>query len=234
MRSSQYFKMSLTKGSRWVKNRPMLDIPKIVPVFPLPTVVFFPKTYLPLHIFEPRYCEMVRESLKGDQVIMIALLKEGWENNYYGNPEIYPVGCVGKIVKSQDLEDGRYNILLYGLVRVRIKEPIYEKNYRQAWVEQLLPMEHGVQSLGANLRHGLLEQLKGYGKLIGAQPQMEHFLKIEMDDETLVNLFSAELNFTMTEKQFLLEAEILPQQCKRLIDLIQFKIHEVANGQASS
>jgi hypothetical protein len=54
-----------------------------------------------------------------------------------------------------------------------------------------------------------------------------------MDDETLVNLFSAELNFTVTEKQFLLEAEVLPQQCKRLMDLIQFKIHEVVQGQAS-
>ncbi len=233
MRSSQYFKMSLTKGGRWVKNRPMLDIPKIVPVFPLPTVVFFPKTYLPLHIFEPRYREMVRESLQGDRMIMMALLKEGWENNYYGNPEIYSIGCVGKIVKNQILDDGRYNILLYGLVRVRIKEPIYKKSYRQAWVEQMLPMEHGVQSLGTNLRGGLLEQLKEYGKLIGAQQQMEHFLKIEMDDETLVNLFSAELNFTVTEKQFLLEAEALPQQCKRLMDLIQFKIHEVVKGQAS-
>lgn len=212
----------------------MLDIPKIVPVFPLPTVVFFPKTYLPLHVFEPRYREMISESLKGDRIIMMALLKEGWENNYYGNPEIYPVGCVGKIVKNQVLEDGRYNILLYGLVRARIKEPIFKKSYRQAWIEPMLAMEHGVQTLGANLRDGLLEQLKEYGKLIGAQPQMEHFLKIEMDDETLVNLFSAELNFTMTEKQFLLEAETLSQQCKRLMDLIQFKIHEVAKGQASS
>jgi Lon protease-like protein len=211
----------------------MLDIPKIVPVFPLPTVVFFPKTYLPLHIFEPRYREMVRESLQGDRMIMMTLLKEGWENNYYGNPEIYPIGCVGRIVKNQTLDDGRYNILLYGLVRVRLKEPIYEKTYRQAWVEPLAPMEHGVQSLGANLRDGLLEQLKEYGKLIGAQQQMEHFLKIEMDDETLVNLFSAELNFTVTEKQFLLEAEALPQQCKRLMDLIQFKIHEVVKGLAT-
>ena len=212
----------------------MLDLPKIVPVFPLPTVVFFPKTYLPLHIFEPRYCEMVRESLERGQIIMMALLKEGWENNYYGNPEIYSIGCVGKIVKSQALQDGRYHVLLYGLARVRIKEPLYEKSYRQAWVEPMLPMEHGVKSLGSNLRDGLLGQLKEYGKLIGAQQQMEHFLKIEMDDETLVNLFSAELNFTMTEKQFLLEAETLSQQCKRLMDLIQFKTHEVVKGQASS
>jgi Lon protease-like protein len=234
MRRFRYFKISLTKATHWVKNRPMIEIPKIVPVFPLPTVVFFPKTYLPLHIFEPRYREMVRDSLKGDQVIMMALLKEGWEKDYYGNPEIYSIGCVGKIVKSQALEDGKYNILLYGLARVQIKESICERSYRQAWVERLVPMELGVRVLGANLREGLLGQLKEYGKRISAQQQMEQFLKIEMDDETLVNLFSSELNFTVTEKQFLLEAETLSQQCKRLMDLVQFKIHEVVKGQASS
>ena len=226
--------MRLTNGTGSVKNRPMVELPKIVPVFPLPTVVFFPKTYLPLHIFEPRYREMVRDSLKGDQLIMMALLKEGWENSYYGSPEIYPMGCVGKIVKSQDLEDGKYNILLYGLARAQIKESIFEKSYRQALIEPMSPMEHGVRTLSASLREGLLGLLKEYGKLIGAQQQMENFLKIEMDDDTLVNLFSSELNFTVTEKQFLLEAETLSQQCKRLMDLIQFKIHEVVKGQASS
>lgn len=210
-----------------------MELPKIIPVFPLPTVVFFPKTYLPLHIFEPRYREMVRDSLRGDQIIMMALLKEGWEKDYYGNPAIYSIGCAGKIVKSQTMDDGKYNILLYGLARVQIREPIYEKSYRQAWIELFHSIEHSVQILNANLREGLLGQLKEYGKLIGAQQQMENFLKIEMDDETLVNLFSSELNFTVTEKQFLLEGETLTQQCRRLMDLIQFKIHEVMRGQAS-
>jgi Lon protease-like protein len=177
---------------------------------------------------------MVRDSLRGDQVIMMALLKGGWEKDYYGNPEIYSVGCVGKIVKSQALVDGKYNILLYGLARVQIKESIFEKSYRMAWVEHLMPMKLGARALGVNLREDLLGQLKEYGKRIGAQQQMEQFLKIEMDDETLVNLFSSELNFTVTEKQFLLEAETLSQQCKRLMDLVQFKIHEVVKGQASS
>jgi Lon protease-like protein len=212
----------------------MLEIPKIVPVFPLPTVVFFPKTYLPLHIFEPRYLEMVRDSLRGAQVIMMALLKEGWEKEYYGSPEIYSIGCVGKIVKTQPLEDGRYNILLYGLAKVQVRESLFDKSYRQVWVEPIHPMEHGVRSLEDSFRASLLEQLKDYSRMIGARSQMEQFLKVEMDDETLVNFFSSELNFTVTEKQFLLESETLSQQCRRLMDLIQFKIHEVARGQASS
>jgi Lon protease-like protein len=211
----------------------MVEFPKIVPVFPLPTVVFFPKTYLPLHIFEPRYREMVRDSLAGDQMIMIALLKEGWEKDYYGSPEIYSIGCTGKIVKSQMLEDGKFNILLYGLMRVQIKEPLFDKSYRQAWIEPWLPKEQSIQSVSPHLKEEFLGQLKEYGKLIGAQQQMDSFLKIEMDDETLVNLFSSELNFTVIEKQFILEAETLSQQCKRLMDLIQFKIHEVVKGHAS-
>jgi uncharacterized protein len=211
----------------------MFKIPQILPVFPLPTVVFFPKTYLPLHIFEPRYREMVRDSLKGDQLIAMTLLKEGWEKNYYGNPEIYGTGCVGKIVKTQALDDGRFNIVLYGLVRIHVKKSIFDKNYRQAWIDPLPAVEHGVEALSEKLRKNLVEQLKNYGKLIGVQNQMELFLKTEMDDETLVNLFSSELNFSVTEKQFLLESEDLVQQCKRLMDLIQFKIHEVMRGQAS-
>jgi len=226
--------MTLTKEPSWDKNRPMRQIPKIVPVFALPTVVFFPKTYLPLHIFEPRYREMIRDSLKGRQVIAMALLKEGWEKNYYDTPEVYPMGCVGKIVKTQALEDGRYNIVLYGLARVHLKEPFLERSYRQSWIDPAPPIEQGVQSLSPSLKERLLGHLKDYGKLIGAQQQMELFLKVEMDDETLVNLFSSELNFTVMEKQFLLEAETLSQQCKRLMELIQFKIHEVMRGQAYS
>ena len=212
----------------------MLQIPKIVPVFALPTVVFFPKTYLPLHIFEPRYRKMIRDSLKGDQVIAMALLKEGWENNYNNTPEVYRMGCVGKIVKTQTLEDGRYNIVLYGLVRAHLKEPFLDRSYRQAWIDTAPSIEHGSQVLSTSLKEGLLGHLKEYGKLIGARQQMELFLKVEMDDETLVNLFSSELNFTVMEKQFLLEAETLTQQCKRLMELIQFKIHEVTRGQAFS
>lgn len=209
----------------------MAKFPDIVPVFPLPTVVFFPKTYLPLHIFEPRYREMIRDSLDGSQMIAIALLREGWEKGYYGNPEIYPLGCLGKMVKAQELGEGRYNILLYGLVKVLFLESLFEKIYRQARIEPV-PLEHS-QTLGAHLKERFLQQLREYGKLIGAKQQMDLFLKTEIDDETLVNLFSSELNFTVVEKQFLLEAETLTQRCRRLMELIQFKIHEVTSGHAS-
>src|SRR5512144_2094739 len=82
-------------------------IPSRIPVFPLPNVVFFPKTYLPLHIFEPRYRRMVADVTMGGQCIAMALLKEGWEPDYYGNPAVYPALCIGRIVSVQPLPDGR-------------------------------------------------------------------------------------------------------------------------------
>ncbi len=210
----------------------MIHLPKTSPIFALPSVVFFPRTYLPLHIFEPRYREMVKDCLRGDQMITMALLKEGWEKDYYGNPEIYSLGCIGKMIKTQLLEDGRYNLILYGLAKVQIKEGIFDRSYRQGWID-VVAQGLRAQTLSPDLKRKLLTQLHEYGRLIGAEQQMQGFLRVEMDDETLVNLFSSELNFTPTEKMFLLEADTLTQQCKRLVELTQFKIHEVTKGQAS-
>ncbi|KAB2835285.1 MAG: hypothetical protein F9K51_00470, partial [Candidatus Dadabacteria bacterium] len=86
-----------------------------VPLFPLSTVVFFPNTLLPLHVFEPRYKQMVKDVSTSERIIGMALLKPGWESNYYGNPEVYDVVGMGRIVSSETFEDGRINIVLYGL-----------------------------------------------------------------------------------------------------------------------
>ena len=99
------------------KHAEPFPIPNRLPVFPLPNVVFFPKTYLPLHIFEPRYRRMVADVTMGGQCIAMALLKDGWEPDYYGNPAIYPALCIGRIVSVQPLPDGCSNILLQGLER---------------------------------------------------------------------------------------------------------------------
>jgi Lon protease-like protein len=68
-------------------------LPPAIPIFPLPNVVLFPNVFLPLHIFEPRYKEMVADALAGDRIIGMALLRPGWEGDYEGRPPIYPVGC---------------------------------------------------------------------------------------------------------------------------------------------
>src|SRR5437763_12628020 len=84
-------------------------------LFPLPNLVLFPYVIQPLHIFEPRYRQMTADSLAGDRLLTMALLRPGWEESYEGRPAVHPVGCLGKIVADQHLENGRYNLLLRGL-----------------------------------------------------------------------------------------------------------------------
>ncbi len=107
----------------------------MIPLFPLSTVVFFPNTLLPLHVFEPRYRQMVSDASKSERIIGMALLKPGWEANYYGNPEVFDVVGMGRIVSSEAFDDGRINIVLYGLKRVRILEIAKQSPYRLARVE---------------------------------------------------------------------------------------------------
>ncbi len=205
-------------------------IPKIIPVFPLPDLVFFPKTYLPLHIFEPRYRQMVVDAKSGDQMIGMVLLKEGWEEEYYQNPAIFPVGCVGRLIKVEPLEDSRFNIVLYGLKKFMIKDEFFDQSYRQAAVELLGPRTEALATIGTELKECLIRLLKEYGLLVKIEQQIELLVKSHLDDEALVHTLSFALNFTPLEKQFLLEAEDLDQQGHRLVDLIQFKIHEVRSG----
>ena len=94
----------------------------LLPLFPLPNVVLFPNVFLPLHIFEPRYREMVADALAGDRLIGMVLLRPGWEHDYEGRPPVYPIGCSGVITHVERLPDGRYNIVLRGLERFRIVE----------------------------------------------------------------------------------------------------------------
>lgn len=108
-------------------------------LFPLPNLVFFPGVVQPLHIFEPRYRAMTADALEGDKLIALALPKPGWEADYAGAPAIHPIACLGKIATAQRFEDGRYNLLLRGVSRVRIISELDGPTaYRTARV-QLLP-----------------------------------------------------------------------------------------------
>src|SRR4030095_9548216 len=102
----------------------------LLPLFPLPNVVLFPNVFLPLHIFEPRYREMVADALASDPLIGMVLLKPGWEQEYEGRPPVYPIGCSGVITHVDQLPDGRYNIVLRGGERFRIVEEDFGRAYR--------------------------------------------------------------------------------------------------------
>src|SRR5260370_17055418 len=95
-------------------------LPPTIPIFPLPNVVLFPNVFLPLHICEPRYRQMVDAALNGDRIIGMVLLRPGWEGDYEGRPPVYPIGCAGVITHSERLPDGRFNIVLPGMEKFRI------------------------------------------------------------------------------------------------------------------
>lgn len=196
-------------------------IPEIIPVFPLPHVVFFPQTYLPLHIFEPRYRQMVKQTITNGQCIGMALLKEGWEDNYYGKPAFFELGCVGRIVKVYKLPDGRYNIVLQGLERCRYREEATESTYRMAKIS-LHPLVG--TSLDPQIRSRLYTIVERYAREKQADALIDQRAVQQATDLVLVHSLSAGLDFTPIEKQFLLESETLNQQARRLIDLIQMKL----------
>src|SRR5687767_4350769 len=113
---------------------------RAVPLFPLPNVVLFPRAVLPLHIFEERYKLMTAHALAGERLVAMALLKPGWEKNYYHKPAIEPVVCVGMILTHEKLPDGKYNFLLQGQSRARVMRDVGDLPYPTADL-QTLPEE---------------------------------------------------------------------------------------------
>jgi Lon protease-like protein len=140
-----------------------------LPVFPLPDVVLFPHTLLPLHIFEPRYREMVRDCLASDRRLVMALLKPGWEREYYGRPPVCPVAGAGEIIQHEELSDGRFNVLVRGTMRVGIAAELpSEKLYR---VVRVRPVADRYPSDGPSMLTGRIERLKVFYLRILAEVQ---------------------------------------------------------------
>lgn len=182
--------------------------------------------YLPLHIFEPRYRQMVTDAGAMGNCIGMALFKEGWQENYYGNPAIYALGCVGRVVSKQHFPDGRSNIMLQGLCRYKILEEEWDRTpYRQARIVPVL--EQISEPLNHEIRAGLLAMLRE--SLVHDDSDQALFgngLESDLSDEVLVNTLSASLDFTPLENQLLLEADTVRQRARRLSDLLHFKRYE--------
>jgi Lon protease-like protein len=196
-------------------------LPSSIPLFPLPTVVFFPNVSLPLHVFEPRYREMVADALEGDRLIGVVLLRPGWEPDYEGRPAVYPVGTAGIITFSEQRPDGRYNIVLRGFEKFRILDEDQSRSYRIARVEPLMeePAESDRAALRAERRR--LESLlvpQPTGR--GVDPQVPP----TMADEDMVNALAQYLDLEPIEKQALLEREGVVSRCRSLIDLLEMKV----------
>ena len=112
-------------------------LPPTIPIFPLADVMLFPGATRPLHVFEQRYREMIADALDGDRLIGMVLLEPGHEADYEGNPPVFPIGCVGVIAEVDELPDGRFNIVLGGLMKFRITGEDHSRSYRLAHVEPI-------------------------------------------------------------------------------------------------
>ena len=190
-----------------------------LPLFPLPNVVLFPNVFLPLHIFEPRYREMIADALNSDRMIGMVLLRPGWERDYEGRPAVYPIGCSGVITHNERLTDGRYDIVLRGLDRFRIVQENHDRSYRRAIVENL-PDEApaGDQRRIIHTYRTRLEAILGTDPRVG-----DARIPSAMGDEDLVNALAQYLDLEPLEKQALLEKPCLRARAESLVELLEMK-----------
>ena len=194
----------------------------LLPLFPLPNVVLFPNVFLPLHIFESRYKEMVSDAIAGDRMIGMVLLRPGWEHDYDGRPPVYQIGSSGVITHFERLTDGRYNIILRGLERFRILQEDAARTYRRAVVEPLAEQRFSgddrtvIRQLRAKLEALLAPAVaKAGADVINASA---------MGDEDLINALAQYLDLEPLEKQALLERECLRSRAESLVELLEMKI----------
>ena len=179
----------------------------VVRLFPLPNLVMFPHVVQPLHIFEPRYCDMLADALAGDKLIAMVLLEPGWESDYEGRPALAPVACLGKIMAHERLPTGRHNILLRGMRRAAIRRELPpQTSFRQAEVdvlEDFYPASSGtrlakVQRQLVSLARQLLPDSNALHE------QLDELLTSAASLGMLTDIFSFTLGFPTDIKQRLL------------------------------
>jgi Lon protease-like protein len=189
-------------------------------IFPLPNLVMFPHVIQPLHIFEPRYRELMEDALASDKLIAMAVLADGWEGDYEGRPPLHRVACLGRIATHERLPDGRFNLLLLGLRRVEIvRELPPERLYRVA--ESRLLEDDYLAAEDANcaaLRRRLLAAFRQrVEKLVKGQAELEKLLQVDMLLGTLTDLVGYTLEFDVAFKAQLLGETNVQRRAEALL-----------------
>jgi uncharacterized protein len=192
------------------------------PVFPLPNVVLFPKTLLPLHIFEPRYRLMTAEALAGQKTLCVALLKPGWETDYEGSPEVYPVGCVGRIVQHRQLPDGRYQLVLHGEEKVLIEGFERLVPYRIGRLRPVIDDAEWARSPGVvEESAALLELFRRASRIPGAAVDLSQIFSPHMSPEAILNSVAMHLDVVPETKQHLLEIESVGARYRTVLQILR-------------
>lgn len=195
-------------------------LPSVIPVFPLPGALVLPRSHLPLHIFEPRYLAMVRDAMKGNKVIGM-IQPHGVQED--GRPALYSVGCAAKIERFEEIQGGRFLIVLRGVSRFRVAEELSVTTpYRQVaadYTSFAYDRRSAVQ-LPTQLRTQLLAQLEHYIQARSLKADWESIHNA--DDETLVNAVCMLCPFDEAEKQALVETVSLAERAEAIILLMRF------------
>ena len=195
--------------------------PKLIPVFPLSGVIYFPRTNLPLNIFEERYLDLVNDSFRNDKLMgMVQSKKE--------NSLVYKVGCLGKISDYQETSDGRVLINLTGITRFEIKKEIsnkkkyreFEVDYDKFYKDLMMPEKIDI----AYDKFNFIDKVKNFFEKNGLMINWKEFEKL--DELQKVNTLSMIAPISNEEKQKLLETVSLNEKTKTLLNIIEFYSYE--------
>ena len=195
-----------------------IKLPEIIPVFPLSNFIFFPKTTVPLNIFEKRYLEMIDDAMKGDRIIGMIQPKESNQNL----PLLYDIGCAGKITSFNETNDRRYLIVITGISRFKINQEIKTENlYRKCKVDYS-NFKSDLGDTKEEIKFSDLELIfKNLKSLFDKQGYLINWKELEKQslDET-INTLSMASPFSLEEKQILLETTNLDERKKKLEEIL--------------
>ena len=187
------------------------DLPKKLPVFPLSNFIIFPKTRVPLNIFEPRYVEMINDSMKSNKLIGMIQPKVLGNKEPNDAPQLHDIGCMGKITSFRETEDSRYLIELKGMIRFKIvKEPKSNKKYRECEIDfknYYDDLENRKEEIKFSDLELIFKELKSLFEKRGFIINWKALEKQSLDET--INALAMASPFTIEEKQVLLEAENL-------------------------
>ena len=204
----------------------IIELPKQIPVFPLSNFIIFPKTTVPLNIFEPRYIDMINDSMKSNK--MIGMIQPKHSNKNVNIPDLYDIGCMGKITSFTETEDGRYLIELKGNIRFEKKREIEtEKKYRILEVD-FNKFHQDLENKIENLKFSDLELIfKDLKSLFEKKGFIINWKALEKQslDET-INALAMASPFSLEEKQILLEAQNLDIRKNKIAEILKTYIFD--------
>ena len=206
------------------------ELPKKIPVFPLDNFIIFPKTTVPLNIFEPRYIDMINDSMKSNK--LIGLIQPKKKIDDLSAPILHNIGCLGKITSFKETEDGRYLIELKGLIRFEImKEVETAKKYREYEIDYSR-FNHDLDDKKEQLKFSELElifkDLKTLFEKRGFIVNWKNLEKQSLDE--IINALAMASPFSLEEKQVLLEAENLNIRKNKIAEILSTYTHDVFNN----